>query len=142
MHLEVSAFSCSRLLRAPEHDGASLQRAARALLAPGTRRYGRFVPRGLLNFFVALERLLGPREVVPLARPGPMGRRWLGWCAGPWCSGWSRARCWASWAAALRGTSTVRSLRDGAGGLGPRCGGLFAPVDSGAWGYGGASAAS
>ena len=68
MHLEISAFSCSRLLRTPGADLKLLRRAARALLAPGGQRQQRFVARGLLNFFVALERLLGAPQVELLAQ--------------------------------------------------------------------------
>eukprot|EP00439_Symbiodinium_sp_Y106_P023427 s5774_g2.t2 len=69
MHLEISAYSCARLQRSCK-DPAGLQQileAATVLLDRGTSRATRFLPRGLLNFFVALERLLGPSKVSDLA---------------------------------------------------------------------------
>ncbi|CAJ1343376.1 unnamed protein product, partial [Effrenium voratum] len=68
MHLEISAYSCSRLFRRGK--GPAQEKvccAAKVLLHHGTNRAERFVPRSLLNFFVALERILGPVEVQPLA---------------------------------------------------------------------------
>ncbi|CAE7945011.1 unnamed protein product [Symbiodinium necroappetens] len=69
MHLEISAYACARLQRSCK-DPAGLQQilgAATVLLDRGTNRATRFLPRGLLNFFVAMERLLGPSKVSDLA---------------------------------------------------------------------------
>ena len=69
-HLEISAFSCARLskiYRKEAEAAEKLTEVASMLLQHGTRRASSFVPRGLLNFFIALERLLGPLEVVDLA---------------------------------------------------------------------------
>ncbi|CAL1134760.1 unnamed protein product [Cladocopium goreaui] len=70
MHLEISAFSCSRVFRfSAKNPQASekIAEAAKVLLEHGTRRVSRFVPRGMLNFYVALERILGPLQVAGLA---------------------------------------------------------------------------
>lgn len=70
-HLEISAYCCARLCRGQlppfPARGTELAQASRALLEHGTRRVERFVPRSLLDFFIAMERLAGPVRVAELA---------------------------------------------------------------------------
>jgi len=71
VQLEMSAFSCARVahlqMKQDKHLKASLDSAAEILLRYGTLKAERFLPRGLLNYFVAMERLSGRRAVRPLA---------------------------------------------------------------------------
>eukprot|EP00434_Breviolum_minutum_P039228 symbB.v1.2.034827.t1/scaffold4561.1/size37971/6 len=69
MHLEIAAYSCARLHRSSGKDpeaSKELVQTATVLLENGTRRVSRFLPRGLLNFYVALERILG-QQVAQLS---------------------------------------------------------------------------
>eukprot|EP00747_Dinoflagellata_sp_TGD_P221753 gnl/TRDRNA2_/TRDRNA2_93539_c0_seq2.p1 gnl/TRDRNA2_/TRDRNA2_93539_c0~~gnl/TRDRNA2_/TRDRNA2_93539_c0_seq2.p1 ORF type:complete len:423 (+),score=59.21 gnl/TRDRNA2_/TRDRNA2_93539_c0_seq2:64-1269(+) len=68
LELEVSAYACARMARCyPGGDVPGLAHAREALLRHGSARIGRFQPRGLLNFFVAMERLAGPEATRSLA---------------------------------------------------------------------------
>eukprot|EP00811_Abedinium_folium_P034381 NODE_7266_length_1594_cov_9.381050.p1 GENE.NODE_7266_length_1594_cov_9.381050~~NODE_7266_length_1594_cov_9.381050.p1 ORF type:complete len:471 (+),score=103.94 NODE_7266_length_1594_cov_9.381050:186-1415(+) len=70
VQLEISAYACARAAHgAPRAEGldAALAKSADALLKYGAVRINRFPPRGLLNFFVAAERLGGAEAVRPLA---------------------------------------------------------------------------
>eukprot|EP00933_Yihiella_yeosuensis_P019733 TRINITY_DN15937_c0_g2_i2.p1 TRINITY_DN15937_c0_g2~~TRINITY_DN15937_c0_g2_i2.p1 ORF type:complete len:502 (+),score=94.33 TRINITY_DN15937_c0_g2_i2:87-1592(+) len=81
VQLGIAAYACSRVSRnasLPAHSSQSYQSseqqqptelsdAAMALLRYCIARVDRFLPRGLLNTFIALERLVGAAEVLPLA---------------------------------------------------------------------------
>lgn len=79
MQLEVSAYACARVARALANDSSTfrergetssegdLASAAEALLRNGMARADRLLLRGLLNFFVAMERLAGAVAVRDIA---------------------------------------------------------------------------
>lgn len=68
MQLEMSAYGLARLLRGTLEGIPDIEVAIEALLRHGCSKVDRFMPRGLMNFFVAMERLSGPVVVRQLAQ--------------------------------------------------------------------------
>merc|ERR1711957_1069545 len=67
-HLQMSAYACARWSRSSAaKDNVDMDAAGASLLRHGCARIERFQLRGLLNFFVACERLCGRRKVCDLA---------------------------------------------------------------------------